>query len=146
MEATKGEFWKLWLELTDFRIEDINFTEKTEDFIAKITSKSADVQAINKTAGVDRTAMENYSQIEKLDIDWKAAESGGVAGEMMWAGIGMAMWMNMGKQMSEGGEGGQTHRSAPTEETAEQKLEKIKSLLDKELISKEDYEKKKGEI
>jgi hypothetical protein len=30
MEATKEEFSILGLELTDFRIEDTNFTEKTE--------------------------------------------------------------------------------------------------------------------
>ncbi len=144
MEATKDEFWKLWLELTDFRIEDINFTEKTEDFIAKITSKSADVQAINKTAGASQKAMENYSQIEKLNIAWKAAESGWAAWDMMWAGIWMAMWMNMGKQMSEGNTSEQT--PPPEKQTVEQKLEKLKWLLEKELISKEDYDKKKSEI
>jgi hypothetical protein len=54
--------------LTDFRIEDTNFTDKTEDFISKITSKSVDVAAINKTANINDSAMNNYSQIEKLDI------------------------------------------------------------------------------
>jgi membrane protease subunit (stomatin/prohibitin family) len=43
LETTKSEFSKLGLELTDFRIEDINFTDKTNAFIDKITSKSADV-------------------------------------------------------------------------------------------------------
>ena len=144
MEATKDEFAKLWLELTDFRIEDINFTEKTEDFISKITSKSADVWAINKTANIDRTAMENYSQIEKLNIAWKAAESWGAAWDMMWAWMWMAMWMNMAKEMSNNNRWQQN--TAPTQETVEQKLAKIKWLLDKELISQEDYDKKKAEI
>jgi membrane protease subunit (stomatin/prohibitin family) len=76
MEVTKSEFGKLGLELTDFRIEDINFTDKTNAFIDKITSKSADVGAINKTANIDRSAMANYSEVEKLNIMNKAAESG----------------------------------------------------------------------
>jgi hypothetical protein len=36
------------LEITDFRIEDINFTEDTEELIQKIASKTADAQAINQ--------------------------------------------------------------------------------------------------
>jgi hypothetical protein len=36
------------LEITDFRIEDTNFTEETEELIQKIASKTADVQAINQ--------------------------------------------------------------------------------------------------
>jgi hypothetical protein len=44
----------MWLELADFRIEDINFTEKTQSFIDKITDKSADVAAIKKTWNIDK--------------------------------------------------------------------------------------------
>jgi len=62
--------------LTDFRIEDTNFTDKTEDFISKITSKSADVAAINKTGNIDRQSMSNYSQIEQLNAMNTAAAAG----------------------------------------------------------------------
>lgn len=141
LEATKEEFEKLWLELSDFRIEDINFTEETEEMIKKITSKSADVAAINKTAGIDKEAMKNYSDLEKLDIMWKAAENGGTAGDMMWAGMGMAMWMNMAKDMN-------TWNTQNKEEKVdlETELTKLKSLLEKELITKEEYEAKKTEL
>lgn len=39
LEATKEDFAKLGLTLTDFRIEDTNFTEKTQGFIDRITGK-----------------------------------------------------------------------------------------------------------
>jgi membrane protease subunit (stomatin/prohibitin family) len=81
--VTKDDFTKLGLELTDFRIEDINFTEKTESFIEKVTTKSADVAAINKTKNIDAEAMDNYSQLEKLDIAKTAAKNEGSAGDMM---------------------------------------------------------------
>ena len=81
--VTKEEFEKMGLQLTDFRIEDINFTEKTESFIEKVTSKSADVAAINKTKDIDSQAMKNYSDLEKLDIAKTAAKSDGSAGDMM---------------------------------------------------------------
>lgn len=143
MEATKNEFAKLWLELTDFRIEDTNFTDKTEDFISKITSKSADVAAIKKTWNIDGQSMSNYSQIEQLGAMNKAAEAGWTAWDMMWAGIWMAMWMNMGNQMNNNM---QNNNSTPQKETSEGKLTKIKNLLDKGLIDQGDYDKKKEEI
>jgi len=143
MELTKDEFSKLWFELRDFRIEDTNFTDKTEDFIAKISDKAADVAAINKTAWVEKEAMTNYSEIEKLNIAWKAAEAGWSAGDMMWAGMGMAMWMQMANQMWEQKNSSSNNLS---DENIESKLEKLKSLLDKGLISQEDYDSKKSEL
>lgn len=143
MEWTEKEFSDMGLELTDFRIEDINFTEKTQCFIDKITSKSADVWAINKTANISSEAMGNYSQIEKLDIMWKAAESGWAAWDMMWAWIWMAMWMWIAKDMWNGMNQQPVSKVEPT---AEEKLVKIKGFFDKWLISEEDYNKKKETI
>jgi membrane protease subunit (stomatin/prohibitin family) len=140
MEATKQDFTNLWLELSDFRIEDTNFTDKTEDFISKITSKSADIAAINKSKHIDKEAMENYSQIEKLNIAKTAASSGWSAWDMMWAWIWMAMWMNMANSMWE------QKTEKKQDDSRESKLEKLKSLLDKWLINQEDFDKKKNEI
>jgi len=141
MEVTKNEFSKLGLELTDFRIEDINFTDKTNSFIDKITTKSADVWAINKTANIDKSAMDNYSELEKLNIMNKAAESGWSAWDMMGAGMWMAMWMNMANDMQQ-----QPKQTTTEDNSVEAKLAKIKSLFDKGLISQEDYDTKKSEI
>jgi len=79
LSETYEDFKKLGLEITDFRIEDINFTEKTQSFIDKITDKSADVAAIKKTGNIDNSSMNNYSKIEQLNAMNKAAESGGSA-------------------------------------------------------------------
>lgn len=140
MTITKEEFTKLGLELTDFRIEDTNFTDKTEDFISKITSKSADVAAINKTSNIGAQAMQNYSQIEQLDIAKTAASAGGAAGDMMGAGMGMAMGMNMAQTMWN------QQASAPAGDSLELRLEKLKNLFDKDLISQEEYDTKKAAV
>ncbi len=142
MKETKVEFEKLGLELTDFRIEDLNFTEKTEEFISKITSKSADVAAIKKTGDIDKQSMSNYSQIEQLGAMNKAAEAWWSAGDMMGAWVWMAMWMNMWNQMNNMS----NQNNSSKENSLEEKLIKIKSLLDKWLISKEDYEAQKVKI
>ncbi|MBF0913755.1 SPFH domain-containing protein, partial [Candidatus Gracilibacteria bacterium] len=94
-DATKTDFEKLGLELVDFRIEDINFTDKTQNFIDKITDKKADVGAINASANISSDAMKNYKEIENLGIMRDAANNSGTGGDAMGAGIGMAMGMKM---------------------------------------------------
>jgi hypothetical protein len=41
------------IQITDFRIEDINFTEDTEELIRKVAEQSANVQAMNQLKNVD---------------------------------------------------------------------------------------------
>ena len=140
LEATKVDFAKLGLELTDFRIEDINFTEKTQSFIDKVTDKAAQVAAIKKTWNIDNVSMNNYAKIEQLDAMKKAAESWGGASDMMWAWIWMAMWMNMANNMQN------TQNNQKVEESLEDKLAKLKWLFDKGLITEEEYKAKKSEV
>ena len=130
------------LQLTDFRIEDINFTEKTENFIEKVTSKSADVAAINKTKDIDSQAMKNYSDLEKLDIAKTAAKSDGSAGDMMWAGIWMAMWMDMAKNMNSQNE----EKISKIETSVSDKIAKLNDLFEKKLITEEEFKQKKDDI
>ena len=137
-DATKTDFEKLWLELVDFRIEDINFTDKTQNFIDKITDKKADVWAINASANISSDAMKNYKEIENLWIMRDAANNSWTWWDAMWAGIWMAMWMKMTENMQ--------NLAKNEESDFEAKLERLKNLLDKWLISKEDYEAKKKDI
>ena len=137
-DATKTDFEKLWLELVDFRIEDINFTDKTENFIDKITSKKADIWAINAASNIDSNAMNNYKDLENLEIMKEAAQNSGVGWDAFGAGIWMAMWANMAQNMQ--------NSNSSKDESSEEKLLKLKNLLDKWLISNEDYEAKKKDI
>jgi len=137
-EKLNENLWDLWLEITDFRIEDTNFTEETEELIMKISSKAADAQAINQMWNVSATAMWNYATTRQLDAMEKAAENEWTAGSMMGTMIGM----NVGQTMW----AGIVWWVNQQQDSVEAKLEKIKNLFDKGLISKEDYEAKKKQI
>jgi hypothetical protein len=63
------------LEITDFRIEDINFTDDTEELIRKVAEQAANVEAMNKLKDVDTKAMQNYVTTKKLDVMEKAAQN-----------------------------------------------------------------------
>ena len=137
-DATKTDFEKLWLELVDFRIEDINFTDKTENFIDKITSKKAEIWAINATSNIKNGAMDNYKDLENIEIMKQAAWNSWTWWDAFGAGIWMAMWANMAQNMQ--------NKNSSTSESSEEKLLKLKDLFDKGLISSDDYEAKKKEI
>ena len=136
-EATKEEFLKLGLELTDFRIEDINFSWVTMNFIDKISAKKADIASINVNANIDEKAFDKYKEMENLEILAKAAENEWTWWDVMWAWIGMAMWAKIVENMN---------WKDSDKVTPEEQLEKLKNMLDKKLISKDDYEAKKKEI
>jgi membrane protease subunit (stomatin/prohibitin family) len=87
--------------------------------------------------------MWNYSQIEQLEAMNKAAESGGSAWDMVWAWVGMAMWMNMANNMWNNMS---SNNNQPIKETAEDKLIKLKWLFDKWLIDEDEYKSKKSDI
>lgn len=137
-EKLNEVLWDLWLQITDFRIEDVNFTEETEELIRKIAEQSANVQAMNQLKNVDWKAMQNYVTTKQLDVMEKAAQNEW----SMWWTMGMLIWANLGSNIS-----WQIMNWLNTSSSdIEVKLAKLKELLDKGLISKEDYEKKKQEI
>ena len=129
----------LWLEITDFRIEDINFTDDTEELIRKVAEQAANVEAMNKLKDVDTKAMQNYVTTKKLDVMEKAAQNEWSLGSSMW----MFIWANLGSNL---GAGMKIESAKSWWDDVETKLAKLKELLDKGLISQEDYEKKKQEI
>ncbi len=138
-EKLNEVLWNLGIQITDFRIEDINFTEDTEELIRKVAEQSANVQAMNKLKDIDWRAMQNYVTTKQLDVMEKAVQNEGGVWSTMWMFIWANLGSNLGAQMT-----GVNLQSWQND--IETKLAKLKELLDKGLISKEDYEKKKKEI
>jgi hypothetical protein len=86
--------------------------------------------------------MDNYSQLEKLDIAKKAAENEWSAWDMMWAGVGMAMWMDMAKNMTSWN----SDKKVSYESKVNEKLRKLNDLFEQKLITEEEYKSKKNDI
>lgn len=126
----------LWLTITDFRIEDTNFDEETEQLIMKVSSQTANVKAINETSDIDGKAMENYQKTKQLDIMQEAAWNNWA----MWGMVWTMVWMNMWNMMNTN-----TAQQISTD-NPESKLEKLKSMLDKSLITQDEFNMKKKEI
>lgn len=131
-ERINEEYTLLGLRLTDFRVEGTQFDEQTQERIDRIADISADVKAAEQ-AGL------SYVELEKLRALRDAARNeGGLAGAGMQLGVGM----EMGKVFNE-----QTNSllSQP-DSSINEKLRKLKLLLDEKIITQEDYDTKKREL
>lgn len=130
------DFSRLGFEITDFRIEGINFDEETLKRIGRIADLTAEAQAV-KAVGID------YAELLKLEALKEAARNeGGGAGLGVGLGAGLGMGQSLARSMSEN----LTAAPAQTGESAAEKLARLKKLHAQELITDEEYAAKKQQI
>ncbi len=125
------EFNTLGFTLNDFRIEGTEFDEKTKDRINKI----ADTQATHyaaKQVGV------SYKDMRQLDaLSDAASNEAGAAGVFMGANAGNMLSSNLGEALNS---------NPKSNDTIVERLSKLKTLFEAELITNSEYEKKKHAI
>ncbi len=131
----KPEFEKLGFELLDYRIESTTFDEETNGRIARIADAVADAEAARQV-GL------SYAQREQLGALRDAAKNpGGFAG----AGVGLGAGIGLGQSLASGLSGQPAQTQAGAGSPAE-RLKKLKELRDADLITEEEFNKKKEEI
>lgn len=125
-ERTATELEQLGLELTDFRVNSVTFDEDTMERIGRIANMTAEQRA---AAEVDL----DYVSMQKLEALRDAARNeGGLAGAGLQLGAGVQLAKDVFKTQAV--------------DDSTERLRKLKKLLDEQLITAEEYEKKKNEI
>ena len=125
-ERTAAELEQLGLELTDFRVNSVTFDEDTMERIGRIANMTAEQRA---AAEVDL----DYVSMQKLEALRDAARNeGGLAGAGLQLGAGVQLTKDVFKTQAA--------------DDSTERLRKLKKLLDEQLITEEEYEKKKNEI
>nr|WP_315092315.1 SPFH domain-containing protein [uncultured Alloprevotella sp.] len=123
---TATELEQLGLELTDFRVNSVTFDEDTMERIGRIANMTAEQRA---AAEVDL----DYVSMQKLEALRDAARNeGGLAGAGLQLGAGVQLAKDVFKTQAA--------------DDSTERLRKLKKLLDEQLITEEEYEKKKNEI
>ena len=123
---TAAELEQLGLELTDFRVNSVTFDEDTMERIGRIANMTAEQRA---AAEVDL----DYVSMQKLEALRDAARNeGGLAGAGLQLGAGVQLAKDVFKTQAA--------------DDSTERLRKLKKLLDEQLITEEEYEKKKNEI
>ena len=130
-------FAPLGLKLTDFLLQKVTLPEGVE----KALEKNASANSVDN--------MQKYTQFQMAEnIGTAAANSGGAAG----TGMGMAMGVTMGQQMAQmmgqsmNPSQPQQPQAAPAKDDPVAVLEKLKTLLEKGLITQAEYDTKKADI
>ena len=95
-QAVAPEFLPLGFEMSDFRIENTDFDEKTQERIDKISDKMADVHAVNAMGDINQSSMNAYANVEQLRALNTAAGNNGAAGLGVGMGAGMGLGAGMG--------------------------------------------------
>jgi len=126
-----GEFDKLGVRMTDFRIEGNNFDADTEERIGRVADVTVDAMAA-AAGGL------SYEQLERLRALRDAARNeSGVAGAGAALGAGLSMGNLFSKSIDEA--------TTPARQTDPiEQLQKLKLLLDEEIITQEEFNLKKA--
>jgi len=130
ISKTQDDFGAMGLVLADFKVAEITPSAKT-------------AQELRDMGLID---MQTYMQLQAADGMREAASAPG--GNLTGAGVGLAAGMTMGQTMAQAFQAGmqQPSGAAPAQEDPMQKLKKLKDLFEADLITEEEYEKKKSEI
>ena len=129
-------FNKLGFDITDFRIEGTSFDDDTLKRINRIADLTAEAQAA-KAVGLD------YASIQQLEAMREAARNeGGAAG----IGVGLGAGMGLGQSMAQAFHNTQPQHPPQAVDDPMAKLEKLKKMVDANLITQEEYATKKQQI
>ena len=136
-EETAGELQKLGLALTDFRVDSVTFDEETMERIGRIADKTAEQRAAAEV-GLDYTGLQKLAAMRDA-----ARNEGGLAG----AGLQVGAGVQLAKDIFAPETGKNAEKGAQADDgDASERLRQLKRLLDEQLITPEEYEKKKEEI
>ncbi len=102
-KAVEVDFLNLGFEMLDFRIENTDFDDKTQERIDKISDKIADVHAVNAMGNINQSSLNAYASVEQLRALNTAAANDGAAGLGVGMGAGMGLGAGMGMMGGVGG-------------------------------------------
>lgn len=147
-EKTAEELLRLGLTLTDFRVDSVTFDEGTMERIGKIADMTTEQRAAAEV-GLD------YTGVQKLAAMRDAARNeGGLAGAGLQVGAGVQLAKDIfapqpnASVPQPNASVPEPNASAPEagDGDSAQRLRRLKSLLDDQLITQEEYDRKKEEI
>jgi membrane protease subunit (stomatin/prohibitin family) len=140
----ESEFKRFGVELINFNIESISIPDEELEKIQAVFHKKMEAEQLSSiNVGGAYTAVKSFETLKTAAEN--TSDGGGAVGGMLGAGIGLGAGLPIGQQL-----GQQMNVNTP-QQTAQDdspklRLEKLKALFDDNLITEEDFNKRKTEI
>ena len=137
--ALKEEFQRFGIELVNFSIKSINLPPEDMKQIQSVMAKRMEMQQLGSVQ-----VGQGYLTAKSMEVMQIAAgNNNGAAGALMGAAAGMGLGMGagvpLGQQMAQA-------VTQPSDNDLEGKLQKLKSLFERGLITEAEYQSKRTEI
>ena len=142
-DMMKKEFERFGLEIVNFNIESINIPEEEMDKIQKVFEKTLEAKELSKVQVGGA-----FNAIKTFEVLNSAAENpsdGAGVGAMLGAGIGLGAGIPLGSQLGQKLDIKNNENNEVKSDPAE-RIKKLKSLLDEELITQEQFNEKREAI
>ena len=139
------EFQRFGIEVVNFNIESINIPKEEQQRFQDVLGKRMEIEQVSQA-----TVGSAYTVARTFDALQAAAQTpGGAAGTVMAGslglGIGLGAAIPLGKQLGDTMQVSQSDAVRNADDVTT-KLQKLKALLDANLITPEDYDRKKGKL
>ena len=139
--AVEEEFASFGIELLNFTVSSINIPPEEMAQIQNVMGKRMEMEQLSNVP-FDR----GYIAAKSFEVMQKAAENEGAAGAVMGAVTGLGMGMGAVGNMTQNVNNVLQETSANTPATLVERLEILKEMYEKGLITQQEYDEKRNKI
>lgn len=143
-EDISPEFQRFGIEIVNFNVERISIPEEEQKKFQEILGKRMEIDQISQArVSQSYTTMRTFDTLEKA-----AANEGGGAGQLLGAGLGLGVGLGAGVPIGQqiGGAMSIEPQKQGQNDDHVARLQKLKQMLEANLISQEDFDQKKKQI
>ena len=142
----KEKFNSFGILLNDFFVQNLNINSDDPSFI-KVKEAIAESASIKIKSKAIESSELGYKTERSLDVLEKLAENdSGAASAFAGAGLGLGAGINIGNQISELTNNSSQKNVDQMDNSIVSRLKQLKTLLDMQIIDKQEFEIKKAEI
>ena len=140
------ELERFGIELVNFNVQNISIPKEEMDKIQKVYDKTLEVRELSKIEGLEEvlTVVKTFEILKTMSENpGDGGTTNAMIGGGLGAGIGLGAGFPLGSQM---GQHMQVDNNSSSSNSPEDRLEKLKKLHDKKLITKKEFEEKRKQI
>lgn len=137
-----AEFQRFGIEIVNFNVERISIPEEEQKKFQEILGKRMEIDQISQAR-----PSQAYTTMRTFDTLQEAAQNEGGMGQLLGAGLGLGVGLGAGVPIGQHLGGAMTIQQQSTQsDDPIDRLQKLKQMLDANLINQQEFDAKKSQI